>query len=166
MKAIKLFTMSALATAVFASCSNDEDLAQSSYPADNVVRVTTNVEDITTRAFHTTNTLDEFAFFLIERNVGAVALLAFFRESFPDACARNHIFEITGNAECQLLGFIHILEVMGVARLVKSVVYFVGEFCIIQICFVCFFVWMQSNPFLGENNFFHIFQVFLVICLL
>ena len=62
MKAIKLFTMAALATAVFASCSNDEDLAQSSYPADNVVRVTTNVEDITTRAFHTTNTLDEFAF--------------------------------------------------------------------------------------------------------
>lgn len=46
----------------FASCSNDEDLVQSSYPADNVVRVTTNVEDITTRAFHTTNTLDEFAF--------------------------------------------------------------------------------------------------------
>lgn len=62
MKAIKLFTMAALATAVFASCSNDEDLAQSSYPADNVVRVTTNVEDITTRAFHTTNTLDKFAF--------------------------------------------------------------------------------------------------------
>ena len=62
MKAIKLFTMAALATAVFASCSNDEDLAQSSYPADNVVRVTTNVEDMTTRAFHTTNTLEEFAF--------------------------------------------------------------------------------------------------------
>lgn len=62
MKAIKILAMAALATAVFASCSNDEDLTQSSYPADNVVRVTTNVEDITTRAFHTTNTLDEFAF--------------------------------------------------------------------------------------------------------
>ena len=62
MKAIKILAMAALATAVFASCSNDEDLAQSSYPADNVVRVTTNVEDITTRAFHTTNTLDNFAF--------------------------------------------------------------------------------------------------------
>ena len=62
MKAIKILAMAALATAVFASCSNDEDLAQSSYPADNVVRVTTNVEDITTRAFHTTNTLDKFAF--------------------------------------------------------------------------------------------------------
>lgn len=68
MKAIKLFTMAALATAVFASCSNDEDLAQSSYPADNVVRVTTNVEDITTRAFHTTNTLDEFAFCIRNAN--------------------------------------------------------------------------------------------------
>ena len=62
MKAIKILAMAAWATAVFASCSNDEDLVQSSYPADNVVRVTTNVEDITTRAFHTTNTLDEFAF--------------------------------------------------------------------------------------------------------
>ena len=62
MKAIKLFTMAALATAVFAGCSNDEDLAQSNYPADNVVRVITNVEDITTRAFHTTNTLDNFGF--------------------------------------------------------------------------------------------------------
>ncbi len=60
--------MAALATAVFASCSNDEDLAQSSYPADNVVRVTTNVEDITTRAFHTTNTLDEFAFCIDNAN--------------------------------------------------------------------------------------------------
>ena len=62
MKAIKILAMAALATAVFASCSNDEDLAQSSYPADNVVRVTTNVENMTTRAFHTTNTLKEFAF--------------------------------------------------------------------------------------------------------
>lgn len=64
MKAIKKLAMVALATTVFASCANDEDLAQSSYPADNVVRVTTNVEDITTRAFHTTETLNEFAFYI------------------------------------------------------------------------------------------------------
>ena len=68
MKAIKLLAMAAVATTVFASCSNDEDLAQSSYPADNVVRVTTNVEDITTRAFHTTNTLNEFAFCIDNAN--------------------------------------------------------------------------------------------------
>ena len=70
MKAIKLFTMAALATAVFASCSNDEDLTQSNYPQDNVVRVTTSVKDINTRAFHTTNTLDEFAFCI--RNVNNI----------------------------------------------------------------------------------------------
>lgn len=65
MKAIKLFTMAALATAVFTSCSNDEDLTQSNYPQDNVVRVTTSVKDINTRAFHSTNTLDEFAFCIV-----------------------------------------------------------------------------------------------------
>ena len=50
MKAIKLFTMAALATAVFASCSNDEDLAQSNYPMDNVVRIMTSVDGMNTRA--------------------------------------------------------------------------------------------------------------------
>lgn len=68
MKAIKILAMAALATAVFTSCSNDEELAQSNYPADNVVRVTTNVEDITTRSFHTTNTLNEFGFCIANRN--------------------------------------------------------------------------------------------------
>ena len=65
MKAIKILAMATLATAFFASCSNDEDLAQSNYPMDNVVRVTTSVKDINTRAFHSTNTLDEFAFCIV-----------------------------------------------------------------------------------------------------
>lgn len=68
MKAIKILTAATLVTAFFASCSNDEDLAQSNYPMDNVVRVTTNVKDITTRAFHSTNTLDEFAFCIVNPN--------------------------------------------------------------------------------------------------
>ena len=50
MKAIKILTMAALATAVFASCSNDEDLAQSNYPMDNVVRIMTSVDGMNTRA--------------------------------------------------------------------------------------------------------------------
>ena len=50
MKAIKILTMAALATAVFASCSNDEDLAQSNYPTDNVVRIMTSVDGMNTRA--------------------------------------------------------------------------------------------------------------------
>lgn len=68
MKAIKILTAATLVTAFFASCSNDEDFAQSNYPLDNVVRVTTNVKDITTRAFHSTNTLDEFAFCIVNSN--------------------------------------------------------------------------------------------------
>ena len=65
MKAINTFAMAALTTAVFASCSSEDDLAQSNYPMDNVVRVTTSVKDINTRAFHSTNTLDEFAFCIV-----------------------------------------------------------------------------------------------------
>ena len=65
MKAIKTLAMAALTTAVFASCSSEDDLAQSNYPMDNVVRVTTSVKDINTRAFHSTNTLDEFAFCIV-----------------------------------------------------------------------------------------------------
>ena len=65
MKAIKILTMAALATAFFASCSSEDELAQNNYPMDNVVRVTTSVKDINTRAFHCTNTLDEFAFCIV-----------------------------------------------------------------------------------------------------
>lgn len=65
MKAIKTLVMAALAMAVFASCSSEDELAQNNYPMDNVVRVTTSVKDINTRAFHSTNTLDEFAFCIV-----------------------------------------------------------------------------------------------------
>ena len=50
MKAIKILTMAALATAVFASCSSEDELAQSNYPMDNVVRIMTSVDGMNTRA--------------------------------------------------------------------------------------------------------------------
>ena len=64
MKAIKILTMAALATAVFASCSNDEDLAQSNYPMDNVVRIITSVDGMNTRASYgnSTDKLNSFGF--------------------------------------------------------------------------------------------------------
>lgn len=55
-----IFTIAALATALFASCSSEDELTQNAYPADNVVRVTANVNDIQTRASYTTSTLTEF----------------------------------------------------------------------------------------------------------
>ena len=64
MKAIKILAMAALATAVFASCSNDEDLAQSNYPMDNVVRIMTSVDGMNTRASYgnSTDKLNSFGF--------------------------------------------------------------------------------------------------------
>ena len=56
MKAIKILTMAALATVVFASCSNDDELAQSNYPADNVVRIMTSVDGMNTRASYGSST--------------------------------------------------------------------------------------------------------------
>jgi hypothetical protein len=50
MKAIKILTMAALATAVFASCSSEDELAQNNYPMDNVVRIMTSVDGMNTRA--------------------------------------------------------------------------------------------------------------------
>lgn len=64
MKAIKILTMAALATAVFASCSSEDELAQSNYPADNVVRIMTSVDGMNTRASYgnSTDNLSSFGF--------------------------------------------------------------------------------------------------------
>ena len=70
MKAIKILIMAALATAVFASCSNDEDLAQSNYPMDNVVRIMTSVDGMNTRASYgnSTDNLNSFGFCIKNAN--------------------------------------------------------------------------------------------------
>ena len=70
MKAIKILTMAALATAVVASCSNDEDLAQSNYPMDNVVRIMTSVDGMNTRASYgnSTDKLNSFGFCINNAN--------------------------------------------------------------------------------------------------
>ena len=64
MKAIKTLAMAALATAVFASCSNEDGLPQSNYPMDNVVRIMTSVDGMNTRASYgnSTDKLSSFGF--------------------------------------------------------------------------------------------------------
>ena len=63
MKAIKILTMAALATAV-ASCSNEDELSQSNYPADNVVRIMASMDGMDTRASYgnSTDKLSSFGF--------------------------------------------------------------------------------------------------------
>ena len=50
MKVIHFFAITAMAAAMFTSCSNDGDLAQSNYPSDNIIRITAGVNNAKTRA--------------------------------------------------------------------------------------------------------------------
>ena len=50
MKAIQFFAITALGAALFASCSNQEELATDSYPSDNLIRVTAGVNNDMTRS--------------------------------------------------------------------------------------------------------------------
>ena len=70
MKAIKTLAMAALATAVFASCSSEDELAQSNYPMDNVVRIMTSVDGMNTRASYgnSTDKLSSFGFCIKNAN--------------------------------------------------------------------------------------------------
>ena len=70
MKAIKILTMAALATAVFASCSSEDELAQNNYPMDNVVRIMTSVDGMNTRASYgnSTDKLSSFGFCIKNAN--------------------------------------------------------------------------------------------------
>ena len=70
MEKIKFLTMAALATAFFASCSNEDGLPQSNYPADNVVRITTSVDGMNTRASYgnSTDKLKSFGFCIKNAN--------------------------------------------------------------------------------------------------
>lgn len=50
MKAIQFFAITALGAALFASCSNEEELETGSYPSDNLIRVTAGVNNDMTRS--------------------------------------------------------------------------------------------------------------------
>ena len=70
MKAINILAMAALATAVFASCSSEDELAQNNYPMDNVVRIMTSVDGMNTRASYgnSTDKLSSFGFCINNAN--------------------------------------------------------------------------------------------------
>ena len=70
MKAIQFFTIAALGAALFASCSSEDELAQSNYPMDNVVRIMTSVDGKNTRASYrnSTDNLSSFGFCINNAN--------------------------------------------------------------------------------------------------
>lgn len=59
MKAIQFFAITALGAALFASCSNEEELETGSYPSDNLIRVTAGVNNDMTRGDEATTALTQ-----------------------------------------------------------------------------------------------------------
>lgn len=69
MKAIKFFAISAMAAAMITSCSTDDELSQSNYPSDNIVRVTAGVNNAKTRADGAgTEMKNDFSLTIVNKN--------------------------------------------------------------------------------------------------
>lgn len=69
MKAIQFFAITALGAALFASCSNEEELATGSYPSDNLIRVTAGVNNDMTRSDEATTALTKnFSLTVVNNN--------------------------------------------------------------------------------------------------
>ena len=66
MKTIRILALTAMAAALTA-CSNDDEV-NSNYPSDNIVRITANVGNATTRASYNDNNLSEFYICILTGN--------------------------------------------------------------------------------------------------
>ena len=69
MKVIKFFAITAMAAAMITSCSNEDELSQSNYPSDNIIRVTAGVNNAKTRADVKYSPMDKpFSLTIVNRN--------------------------------------------------------------------------------------------------
>ena len=78
MKAIKFFAISAMAAAMITSCPSEDELSQSNYPSDNIVRVTAGVNNAKTRAEgQGVTAMDKpFSLTIVNRNTESTELAA------------------------------------------------------------------------------------------
>ena len=77
MKAIKFFARTAMAAAMITSCSTDDELSQSNYPSDNIIRVTAGVNNAKTRAEGAgTEMKNDFSLTIVNRNTESSELAA------------------------------------------------------------------------------------------
>ena len=69
MKVIKFFAITAMAAAMITSCSSEDELSQSNYPSDNIVRVTAGVNNAKTRAEGAgTEMKNDFSLTIVNKN--------------------------------------------------------------------------------------------------
>lgn len=76
MKVIKFFAITAMTAAMITSCSSEDELSQSNYPSDNIVRVTAGVNNAKTRAEGTGVSAMEkpFSLTIVNRNTESTEL--------------------------------------------------------------------------------------------
>lgn len=76
MKVIKFFAITAMTAAMITSCSSEDELSQSNYPSDNIVRVTAGVNNAKTRAEGTGVTAmdKDFSLTIVNRNTESTEL--------------------------------------------------------------------------------------------
>lgn len=78
MKVIHFFAITAMAAAMITSCSSEDELSQSNYPSDNIVRVTAGVNNAKTRAEgQGVTAMDKpFSLTIVNRNTESTELAA------------------------------------------------------------------------------------------
>lgn len=96
MKAIKFFAISAMAAAMITSCSTDDELSQSNYPSDNIVRVTAGVNNAKTRAEGAgTEMKNDFSLTIVNKNASKYTYTdkVFSKSSGDWACSETLLWQ-------------------------------------------------------------------------
>lgn len=97
MKVIHFFAITAMAAAMITSCSSEDELSQSNYPSDNIVRVTAGVNNAKTRAEGTgVSTMDkDFSLTIVNKNAPKYTYTdkVFSKTSGDWACAETLLWQ-------------------------------------------------------------------------
>ena len=96
MKAIKFFAISAMAAAMITSCSSDDELSQSNYPSDNIIRVTAGVNNAKTRAEGAgTEMKNDFSLTIVNKNASKYTYTdkVFSKSSGDWACSETLLWQ-------------------------------------------------------------------------
>ena len=96
MKAIKFFAITAMAAAMITSCSSEDELSQSNYPSDNIIRVTAGVNNAKTRAEGAgTEMKNDFSLTIVNKNASKYTYTdkVFSKSSGDWACSETLLWQ-------------------------------------------------------------------------
>ena len=96
MKVIHFFAITAMAAAMITSCSSEDELSQSNYPSDNIVRVTAGVNNAKTRAEGAgTEMKNDFSLTIVNKNASKYTYTdkVFSKSSGDWACSETLLWQ-------------------------------------------------------------------------